>query len=99
MSVQVEGEISGTTLLVSGVSVGDDFTMAGPLPARAEFDFERLEELVMRMLGFAELQGDLIKAARDNEANDESFLNNMGHIADTFADVTCEILDRLHKRT
>lgn len=71
---------------------------AAPPPAEP-FDFEMATELAMKFLGAFELVSDLVKTAREDEANDESFLNNVGLVADTFADKTGELLDMLHKRT
>jgi hypothetical protein len=68
--------------------------------AALPFDFERLKELTIKQLGAFELLGDLARAAQDaaEDANDESFRNNVELVADTFSDMPCEVLDMLLRR-
>jgi hypothetical protein len=66
------------------------------LPIPRPLDIERLQALVMKLLGGWELTGHLVKAAKeDPQANHEDLLNHVELIADTFADMTCEVFDML----
>jgi hypothetical protein len=84
MNMQAEPAVAGAEALC--------LTPAAVVP----IDIERLTTLAMRMLGGFELIDSLVRAARENEANDRTFLDNVENTADTYGDVACEVLDMLH---
>jgi hypothetical protein len=66
-----------------------------PHTVAAPLDIERLQELAMRQLGAFKLIGDLVKTAlkEDPQADHDDILDTIEILADTFADMTGEVVE------